>query len=63
MLLFHLLLSKSYFSNLITLVEAQKAHYFLNLQDNHFTEQHRTHGIICVHAYLWGVVKVKKDSC
>ena len=37
--------------------EAQKTPYFLDFQDNHFSEQHKTHGIICVH-YI-----VERNSC
>lgn len=29
--------------------EAQNAQYFLDFQDNHFTEHCKTQGIICVH--------------
>ena len=38
------------FHNIYPFNEAPKTQDFLNLQDNDFTEQHRTHGKICVHA-------------
>ena len=53
MLRFHLKCYHNlYLSNFITLscFTKNKQHtIFFNLKDNHFTEQHRTHDIICVY--------------
>ena len=41
---------KILFYNINVFKEAQKTLYFIDLQDNHFTEQHRTLGKICANA-------------